>query len=94
MTDTFKNIRHRNKMATMPVPENIWDGLPPIAQLAFLMMESAKFMAAMHEQKFGGFQIVVLRKGDVKEVVLFVGRDEEENSGLVVPEPKKLILPN
>jgi len=75
MTDSFKDLRNRNKVATVPIPGEIWDNLPPIVQLSMLMMESVKFMAAMHEQAFGGFRVVVMR-GKEAEIVLIVGRDE------------------
>lgn len=93
MSDSFKGIRNRHKVATMPIPGTLWDGIPPMAQLALLVMESAKFMAAMHQQEVAGFQIVVVREGKDAEVVLAVGAPEEKNSGLIVPE-RQLIMPN
>lgn len=90
MNDSFKGMRNRNKVATMPIPGEIWDGLPPIAQLAMLVIESAKFMAAMHEQEFGGFRIVVMRGGGEAELVLIVGRDEPKSS-IVTPDATKLV---
>lgn len=91
MTDSFKEIRHRNKIATMPIPGPMWDGMPVMVQLAMLQMEAAKFAAAMHQQEVGGFQVVVVRDEQEPEVVLSVGRAEEKNSGLVVPGKPGLV---
>lgn len=93
MSDSFKGIRNRNKTVVMPVPGPFWDGATPTMQLAILQIEAAKFQASMHQQEFGGFQIVVVREGQEPEIVLNVGREEETNSGLIVPE-RQLIMPN
>lgn len=94
MTDSFKGIRNRHKVATMPIPGPVWDASPPEVQLALLQIEAAKFAASMHQQEWGGFQIVVVREGqDEAEVVLSVGGKEEKKSGLIVPE-RQLIMPN
>lgn len=91
MTDSFKGIRHRNKVATVPIPGNVWDNMPVMVQLAALQMESAKFMAAMHQQQVGGFQVAILRSGQEPEIVLSVGRPEETNSGLIVPDTPGIV---
>lgn len=95
MADALKNIRHRNKVAVLPIPGPMWDSAPPQVQLAMLQIEAAKYAASMHNQEWGGFQVVVVRDGDngEHEVVLAVGRPEEKNSGLIVPD-RSLIMPN
>lgn len=92
--DTLKTIRHRNKTTTLPIPGPFWDNATPPMQLGILQIECAKFAASMHEQKYGGFQIVVVREGDKPgehEVVLSVGAPEEKNSGLIVPGKPGLV---
>jgi len=90
-------MQSKNKVATVPVPGEIWDQLVPQHQMKFVLDRLIEFVVSPYFTDFGGFRIVATYptpNGGAPQLteILAIGREPTpDKPSIIVPG---LIKPN